>query len=343
MATTARRFNEDQTLERMFLTLSPSDQRLVRELIFKLQPAQGARDAFDAEEAIPLWMGHLLANGRSASTLRAYNRHVKHLLDEFPQPAAGQVDAHLAGCRGRGNSISSIGTKTAALKSFFSFCLEKGYIASDPTAHLKAMKRPVRETKSPPPSDVKRLLALNLSTRDRAVLCLFVDAGLRLEEARCVQASDIGEGEITVIGKGNKQRTVPLSGPAMQAINAQKKELPEEERCLFPGRFPGKPWSWRGVEKRLDLLCREAGIERITPHQLRHYFATDMLNSGASLKAVSELLGHSSPAVTANIYWHVDAGVKRRQHELYSPLKKLGLASNINLLKEGIDGTSGAC
>ena len=81
--------------------------------------------------------------------------------------------------------------------------------------------------------------------------------------------------------------------------------------------------SWRSVEKYIDLLCLAAGIERFTPHQLRHYFATQMLNSGANLKVVSEFLGHSTPAVTASVYWHVDSGMKKREHDLYSPLANL--------------------
>jgi len=308
----------------MISALSPSNQRLVRELVMKLQPSsRTTRPVIDIEEIIPKWTAHLWAEGRSSGTIKVYSGHLRVFLAEFPQPTSMDIDAHLAVCRGRGCSSSYINIRIAALKSFFGFCLEQGYIASDPTARIKNMKIPLRETKSPPPDDVKRLLSLDLSARDRALICVLADGGLRVEEVSHIKVGDIGEDSVKVVGKGDKQRTVYLSRPAMKAIATLKEQVPEGESYLFQGRYPGTHWSMRAIEDRLDHLCKEAGIERITPHQLRHFYATEMLNAGAKLRAVSESLGHSSTDITARVYWHIDSGHRRREHERHSPLESL--------------------
>lgn len=311
------------TTERMFSTLSPATQRLVRELIVKLQPLDPpslSLDNFHPHDFVLEWLSYLLSLNKRPATIRGYSMHFKLLLSEFPQPTSTQVDAHLSSMRARGRGVSSINNKISAFKSFYSFCIEHGYISLDPTSHLKLLKRPLRETKSPSLADVTRLLSLDLRVRDRAILYLFTDGGLRLDEARSIQITDIGPSSVTVIGKGDKQRTVPLSPLSISVINSLIAQLPPGEKYLFPGRFAGSCWHYRGIEDRLVNLCVKAGIACITPHQLRHFFATCMLNDGANLKVVSEILGHSSPSVTSNIYWHVDAGMKSIEHDRHSPL-----------------------
>ncbi|MBA7620271.1 Tyrosine recombinase XerC [subsurface metagenome] len=321
-------------LQQMFDSLSPANQRLVKELIMNLQPSSGpSRFNRDFGGLIPLWAAHLIAVGRSPGTVRVYTGHVLGVLSEFPHPTVAHLDAHLAARRARGQSASYLNIRISALKTFFSFCLERGYSTSDPTIHMGHLKIPLRETKSPPRSDLKRLLSLvtetvgfeptSLMVRDRALLCILADGGLRLDEIRHITMEDIGSDSVMVVGKGNKQRTVYLSSPAMKAIASLKKQLPAGEHYLFRGRYPGTPWSCRAIEDRLDHLCSEAGIERITPHQLRHYFATEMLNDGASLKAVSDLLGHNSTDITARVYWHILSRQKKREHQRHSPLRQL--------------------
>lgn len=313
------------SLDQMLSNLSPPNQRLVRELIFTLQPKASptlSLDNFQPLDFLLEWLACLLAANKRPATIRGYILHFKLLLSEFPHPLSVQVDAHLASMRARGRSVSSINNKISAFKSFYAFAIKHGYVSVDPSAHLQSIKRPVRETKSPPRADVERLIALDLRLRDRALLYLFIDGGLRLDEARSIQFTDIGPGSVIVIGKGDKQRTVPLSPSAISVLNSLKVHLPPGERYLFPGRFGGC-WRHRGIEVRLATLCREAGISHITPHQLRHCFATCMLNDGANLKVVSEILGHSTPSVTTNIYWHVDQGMRASEHASHSPLISL--------------------
>lgn len=250
--------HQAQAMAEMIAALSPSNQRLVRELIMKLQPTSPANrpTIFATEEAIPKWTAHLWAEGRSYGTIKVYSGHLRIFLIEFPQPTSMDIDAHLAVCRGRGYSSSYINTRISAIKSFFSFCLEQGYIASDPTARIKNMKIPLRETKSPPPDDIKRLLSLDLTEWDRAMICVLADGGLRVEEINHIKVGDIGKDSVTVVGKGDKQRTVYLSRPAMKAIATLKEQLPEGEGYLFQGRFPGTYWSTRAIEDHLGHLQR---------------------------------------------------------------------------------------
>ena len=306
--------------------LDPSNRRLVAELTFKLLELQQRTNptAYDPDldltQLVPEWINHLLNQGKSPLTLKGYASHTSHLLKEFPRPPTAHIETHLTACRALGNGASTIHNKIAAFKSFFSFCCDKGYIPINPARNLKPPRLPRRIRKAPRTQDVSKLLELNLTHTDRAIIYLFLDCGLRLEEARTIKPSDISPDELTVIGKGNKQRSIPLTPTTARAIQQQLDDLPQDTEFIFPGRFPGRAWNWRSIEERLELLCRHANIPKITPHQLRHYFATTMLNAGASLKVVSELLGHANASTTANVYWHVDAGEKRRQHQLYSPL-----------------------
>ena len=306
--------------------LTPSNQQLIRELIIKLLPKDPTGTYtvdFDPQAVVPQWIDRLTFERKSRLTIKNYSFHLKHLLADFPQPTSAQIDAYFVQCHARGLGVSSINIMVSSFRSFFSFCVEKDHIANSPASHLKRLKRSVRERKSPAFADILKILSLDLSLRDRALMYLFIDSGLRLDEIRHILLADIGNHEVTVIGKGDKQRTVPLTDSAILALWAYIAELPNRGKYLFPGRFPGQAASWRSIEKYIDRLCTAAGVERFTPHQLRHYFATQMLNSGANLKVVSEFLGHSTPAVTATVYWHVDSGMKKREHDLYSPLANL--------------------
>jgi integrase/recombinase XerD len=124
-------------------------------------------------------------------------------------------------------------------------------------------------------------------------------------------------------GKGGKIRTVYLSEMSVKHLQEYISEINGE--YLFPvSRSDAEiaHHSRRVFEDRLTDLCKKAGIERITPHQLRHYFATHTLSNGADVKAVSEMLGHADVGITLKIYHHVNAKSIRQMHKEYSPLKE---------------------
>jgi integrase/recombinase XerC len=147
-----------------------------------------------------------------------------------------------------------------------------------------------------------------LGLRDRALLELFYSSGLRLAEVCALRWVDLDfqQGLVTVLGKGNKQRTVPVGSHALKALAAWRDSRRDWlTRFVFPGRSD-KPISSRAIQLRLRQLAQRQGVfKRVHPHLLRHSFASHMLESSGDLRAVQELLGHADIATT-QIYTHLD-------------------------------------
>lgn len=274
------------------------------------------------------WQSHLSASGTSPLTIKNYRYHVLSLLSEYPSPILPDIDCILAAARGHGTSVAGINNKVAAYTSFFRYCAAVHH-APDPSINLHRSKGVYRGRRPPPAENVQKLLNLPLSIRDRALLALFLDGGLRLTEAITLKPANIAPNakSVTFIGKGDKPNTIPLSPRAAAALRAHIEDLHPASRWLFPSAGDGHISAAR-TEARLATLCKQAGIPKIAPHQLRHYFATHMLNSGANLKTVSELLGHASPAVTATVYWHIDEAQNQAEHAKHSPYTDLEVRRN---------------
>lgn len=303
----------------LLTSLSPSNQRLVRELILKLSPATTLAP-FDYSTAIPAWHFHLVATGKSPSCVRSYSTHVRLLLTEYPFPTRADVDFYFSRLLSTGYSVASINIKLAAFRSLGAFCYDNSLTDSAPFSRIKSLKVPIRERTCPSESDMSRLLSHPLSPRDLSLFTLFADTGVRLTELTHLHIPDVFPDSVRVIGKGNKQRSLPLAPLSQLILSAYLFTQHPDSIYVFPGRYPTNPLSsWR-VEEILKQLCLQCGVPSITPHQIRHYFATYLLNHGANLKVVSELLGHSSADITARIYWHVDAGAKKEAHDNYGPL-----------------------
>jgi integrase len=158
------------------------------------------------------------------------------------------------------------------------------------------------------------------------MLLIFADCGLRLSELATIRVSDadLPKATLVITGKGQKQRQVPLSQQTVDAIRKQVSNFAEigyTGPWLFPGVAPGSHYSIRGIDEYFSRVSRRLGI-KVTPHQLRHYFATHTLSHGASIKAISAILGHVDTSTTADIYWHIlDQQEITDQHAKYSPLK----------------------
>jgi len=320
-----------------FARLSPSNQRLVRELIWKLcQLEQLAipedHDArLDYGACLDRWLQYLVKDGFSPNTLAIYSRYVSWLLIDYPHPTKPHIDAYLARMVASGRKPATIGLVTNAVKSFFSFLIDEDIARTNPAAKLHAPHRQLEIRQSPKPEIVQQLLDAEKKPRHQLMLMLMVDCGLRLSEvARArVDLIDLDSHLIIVLGKGKKgkkQRQVPLSEATAQVIKEHLQELKEAGYpgpWLFPGVNPEKPAALRSIDGYMAALCQRLGIQPITPHHLRHYFATQMLSHGANLKATSTILGHASPSTTANVYWHlVDQQEVIDQHSKYSPLQQ---------------------
>jgi len=175
----------------------------------------------------------------------------------------------------------------------------------------------------PSDEDVAKLLDAANTEEDKVALLLLVDTGIRVSELATIKLKniDLDDASVLINGKGGKTRTVYLSETSVKHLQDYACKLNGE--YLFPVNRSDASLEYRSREyfrKRLSELCNRAGIERISPHQLRHYFATYTLSRGGDVKAVSEMLGHADVGITLKIYHHVSAKAIRDMHRECSPL-----------------------
>ena len=319
------------TLDDVLKRLPPPDQRLVRELVFRLAAQRGAcvppSQPLDLTAYIESWANFLLVEGKSPGTVRQYRLCVQKLLREQEHPTLASLQDFLA-ARAREVEAGAVGNYIFALRSFFGFLHRRAEIESNPTEHLKAPRRPHRERQIPTPYQVARLTSAPCATpKDRAIVLVLAACGLRVSELLTARRTDVqlaDPASIRVIGKGNKQRTVPMAREAAYALEEYLRTLPLGCMVLFPGRNPQRVMTAQAIDDRFKNLCMSAEIPRISPHQLRHYFASVLLSRGVNIKIVSRLMGHASPTVTADTYWHLlDEGELVRAYREGNPLKQI--------------------
>ena len=231
----------------------------------------------------------------------------------------------------KGRASSTIARKVSTLRTYFRFLVDEGRLEEDPTERLE---RP-RQSRHLPDvlsyDDVTDILeAVNmehdLAVRDVALLEVLYGAGLRVSELRELRRSDLflDEGLLRVRGKGAKERVVPVGQRATDAVRRYLGALwPELDRGESEGAVflnqHGRPLSRMGVWTIVRRHVEAAGIEkRVTPHTLRHSFATHLLEGGADLAVVQELLGHADISTT-QIYTHVDRSYLREVHRSHHP------------------------
>jgi integrase/recombinase XerD len=245
----------------------------------------------------------------SARTLRDYVYHLKDL----------------------GLAPASIRRNVSAVRTYFRFLLAEGLLVRDPSERLETPKRWRTLPEVLTVAEVERLLAAPslddpLVFRDRALLELAYGAGLRVSEWIALGTRDIllEDGLVRVFGKGSKERLVPIGRTAIGAVAVYLRELrPRLEQgkgrgvLLLSAR--GEPLSRMGAWKILRKYVARADIsKRVSPHTLRHSFATHLLEGGADLRAVQEMLGHADISTT-QIYTHVDREYLRTVHKQYHP------------------------
>lgn len=210
---------------------------------------------------------------------------------------------------------NSVAHDLYALSSFFKFLIKLGEINDNPVDLIKAPKVKRHLPKILTLNEVNQLLdnqeiVKKQDVRDLAIAELLFSSGLRVSELVNLTLKDLDENthEVRVLGKGNKQRLVPVSQTAIDRINDYLKvrdEFIPQDDSLFLNRF-GRKLTTRAVEQNLEKLSLKAGLStHLNPHKLRHSFATELLQGGADLRVVQEMLGHSSLAAT-QVYTHLD-------------------------------------
>ncbi len=279
-----------------------------------------------------------LERGASQHTLRAYRKDLDAFLAHAKkEPGAIEmldVRGFIAVQISNGLSRTTAGRRLAAVRSFFKFLVREGHIKLNPA---KLVSTPKAEQHLPnflSVDDVFELIEKTgtigfLHTRDRAILELFYSSGLRVGEAAGLNVEDVNtrEGLVKVRGKGRKERIVPLGSKAVDAIKGymvEKLLLRKKNKALFLNRS-GAPLSERGIRRIVVKYARLIGVSgQIGPHTLRHSFASHLLQAGADLRVIQELLGHSSLSTTQK-YTHLDIthlmDTYDRAHPLAEPEK----------------------
>jgi len=256
----------------------------------------------------------------SSNTLRGYRRDIfqfinflkKNKIKSFKSISYEDLLSYLGYLRNYGYSETTIGRKVASLKSFFKFLSARKIIKSNPVALLSSPKKPDRLPDFLTLEEVEKILNIPSeknwqSLRDKAILELLYSTGIRVGELTSLKIGDIDffQELIKVKGKGKKERIVPIGRYALKALIEYIERRPnKKEKNVFLNKY-GKPLSERSVERIIDKFSKKAGIgKKITPHTFRHTFATHMLDRGADLRTVQELLGHER-ITTTQIYTHL--------------------------------------
>lgn len=275
----------------------------------------------ESRSSIDGFLDHLAVERRSsAHTIDAYRRDLQALadwaksqgVDDVVALQAAQLRAFIADEHRRGLAPKSLQRRLSACRSFYQWLLRHGHIGANPAASLHS---PKAARKLPQVLDVDEAVQLvevptdvPLGQRDRALLELLYSSGLRVSELCALRWHDLdlADGQVTVLGKGSKQRMVPVGSHARAALAAWREEVAAKaDAPVFPGRG-GKPITPRAVQLRLRQIARRQGLfKRVHPHLLRHTFASHVLESSGDLRGVQELLGHADLGTT-QIYTHLD-------------------------------------
>ena len=275
-----------------------------------------------------------LVLGRSPNTVKGYVADLRGLagyVDTFDAFTLDALRRWLADAMSAGRSRATLARRTAAARAFSTWAYRRGDISTDAAARLKAPK-----VHRPLPTVVKGERAGDLVEagtaddahpaeylRDRAMLELLYATGIRVGELTGLNLGDVdlARGLAQVTGKGNKQRVVPFGDEAAAAVSEWlefgRAELAGDTQAMFVGSRGGRI-DQRQVRRIVERAGQRAGVEHVSPHTLRHTTATHMLEGGADLRVVQEMLGHTS-LQTTQIYTHVSAQRLKRVYDQAHP------------------------
>ncbi len=271
-----------------------------------------------------------LGHQRAASfhTVRSYASDLGHFARALAAPEQAepywervdqvQIRSYLAALQQAGLARSSVARKLAAIRVFFRFLCREGVVGRNVARFVATPKREQHLPTVLPKDDAARLMtaptgrSLVARLRGQAILETFYSSGIRLSELAGLDWADLmrADGLVRVRGKGRKERIVPIGGRALAALDAYRQALPTENDAAGPVFLNrnGLRLSSRGVARIIaEAALRTGQAQHVTPHALRHSFATHLLDEGADLRAIQEMLGHARLATTQR-YTHLTLG-----------------------------------
>jgi integrase/recombinase XerD len=277
--------------------------------------------------------------GVSPRTLDAYGRDLQRLIeysartgvDDVAKITSAQLREFVYDLKDQGLQATSIRRTLSALRTYFGFLVAEEHVTADPTEQVEMPKIWRKLPGVLSKEDVERILEApeisdRLYWRDKALLEFAYASGVRVSELASLKVRDVDldEGVATVFGKGSKERMVPIGRSAQRALDVYIREsrpalIKTQGQGVVFVNAQGRPLTRMGIWKILRKHVRRAGVKkRVTPHTLRHCFATHLLEGGADLAAVQEMLGHADISTT-QIYTHVDREYLRDVHKRYHP------------------------
>jgi integrase/recombinase XerD len=299
-----------------------------------------ARQALERAFLLELFEDHLgLEAGHSRNTIESYRRDLRRFVAFAGQHGATgpgsvsrkQVRDFVYALKDLGLSTATIRRQVSAIRTYYGFLLAEGRVESDPSDRLELPRRGRKLPDTLSVTEVEALLGAPqadepLAWRDRALLELAYGAGLRVSELCGLRMADLllAEGLVRVLGKGSKERLVPIGRKVIGAVSVYLHQVRPEldrgkskDRVLLNSR--GEPLSRVGAWGIVKRRAKQADLrKRVTTHTLRHSFATHLLEGGADLRAVQEMLGHADLSTT-QIYTHVDREYLRSVHRQFHP------------------------
>jgi integrase/recombinase XerD len=301
------------------------------------------------KEDIESFLNYLtVEKGFSGNTIEAYRNDLTQLLNFAEEETAKKnimpswddfsrqsMLSYMLNLKERNYAVTTVARKIAAAKSFFNFMVAEGKLKEDPTNNISSPKvgKPLPDALSV--SQVRQLIEqpAKIKTpeakRDRAMLELLYASGMRVSELVSLNLGDVDINNCFVrcFGKGSKERMVPIYPQAAKVVDEYVKEVRplwvhrDSEKALFLNQR-GERLTRQGLWQILKNYAREAGLDKqVTPHTLRHSFATHMLSGGADLRSVQELLGHANISTT-QIYTHLTSEHVRKTYEKAHPRAK---------------------
>lgn len=327
-------------LEDMVKNLSLQQRKVFKQLLETVTgngSQAGVAELEKPADGIEDWLNKLKVEGYTPRTIRTYEYVVRKYLAQEPKPTVFMLRSYFA----RRIDVDKVGesairNEQKALKSLFTFLYEENLYPDNPMVKIKLMKETKKERECPTDGQIQVLLYgdyklhSKLSTmKFKTLIALLCDTGLRVTEAASSLTANIqltNPMTIKIMGKGKKERTVPI-GIYTAACIVKLMELNKDmgSPYLFPGIDPNKYWDVSSIQENLKRVCVKMDVKPITPHQLRHWWATRSLQDGAKLEIVSKVLGHSSVGITGDVYRHIEAEEMQSEHEKHSPMNGLML------------------
>lgn len=264
----------------------------------------------------------------SDNTVDGYERDLNQFCEYLGRPieeaTADDVSNFIVSLRFKGMKVSTTNRKLSSLKTFYKYLVRKRIIEFSPAESIEGGKKEQRLPKPVDLEDITELFELIDNLRDRVMFEVLFATGVRREELASIKVNSINfrRGFISVVGKGDKERLIPMYPKALELCERLAKS--HKSKWLFPSRKnKGNHISKRQVNEIVTKWVKEAGLKDkdITPHKFRHSFCTYLFDNGADIKTIQDMAGHES-ASTTNLYTKVSISRNKKEYLQFHPMAK---------------------